>query len=91
MGAKSTKILKTVLEIMENTEVVLIYKKKLMYQKSIKPNTLCNVMHNSTIGDFTTIAPNEVILGNVKIGMSCYIGSNATILPNLELCENVIT
>jgi sugar O-acyltransferase (sialic acid O-acetyltransferase NeuD family) len=58
--------------------------------KFVKLNTNCNVMHNSIISDFTTIAPYAVILGNVKIGTNCYIGSNATILPNLELCENVV-
>jgi len=47
-------------------------------------------MHNSVIGDFTTIAPNTVILGNVKTGNRCCIGSNATILPNLVIGDDVI-
>lgn len=58
--------------------------------KFVKLNTFCNVMHNSIVGDYTTVAPNAIILGNVKIGKSCYIGSNATILPSIEICDNVI-
>jgi serine acetyltransferase len=39
-------------------------------------------MHDSEVGDFSTIAPNVVILGRVKIGQLCYIGANATLLPD---------
>lgn len=56
----------------------------------VKINTFCNIMHDSCIDNFTTIAPNAVILGNVKIGKYCYIGANATILPNTVICDNVI-
>lgn len=38
-------------------------------------------MHDCQIGKYTTIAPNAVILGRVKILQLCYIGSNSTILP----------
>jgi acetyltransferase-like isoleucine patch superfamily enzyme len=47
-------------------------------------------MHNSVIGDFVTIAPNAVILGNVNIGYCSYIGSNSTILPDINIGNNVI-
>jgi len=57
--------------------------------KFVKCNTLSNVMHNSKIGDYTTIAPNAVILGNVSIGERCYIGANATILPNIMIGDDV--
>ena len=56
----------------------------------VKINTYANVMHDSIIGDYSTVAPNAVILGNVKIGMRCYIGANATILPNLTICDDVV-
>lgn len=58
--------------------------------KFVKLNSLCNVMHDSIVDDFTTIAPNAVILGKVRIGKYCYIGSNATILPGISICNNVI-
>tara|TARA_Y100000589_G_scaffold290825_1_gene293787 strand:- start:797 stop:1459 length:663 start_codon:yes stop_codon:yes gene_type:complete len=58
--------------------------------KFVKLNTFCNIMHNSIIEDYTTIAPNAVLLGNVKTGKLCYIGSNATILPNICICDNVV-
>lgn len=40
-----------------------------------------NIIHDSQILKYTTIAPNAVILGRVKISELCYIGSNSTILP----------
>ena len=36
-------------------------------------------INETVIGEFTTIAPNAVILGNVSIGNRCYIGANSTI------------
>ncbi|NMC75676.1 MAG: acetyltransferase, partial [Candidatus Methanofastidiosa archaeon] len=56
----------------------------------VKLNTMCNIMHNSFIGDYSTIAPNAVILGNVSVESRCYIGANSTILPNLVIGENSI-
>ena len=50
-----------------------------------KLNSYCNVMHDSCIEDFTTIAPNAVILGRVKIGKGDYIGANATVLSNINI------
>lgn len=57
--------------------------------KFVKLNTGCNVMHNSVIEDFSTVAPNAVVLGNINVGKRCYIGSNATILPNLRIIDDV--
>ena len=51
----------------------------------VKLNTYCNVMHDNIVGDFSTIAPNAVSLGRIKIGKSSYIGANATILPGLVI------
>ena len=47
----------------------------------------CNsiVMHDNRIEDYTTIAPNAVLLGYVQIGKSAYIGANSTILPNVKI------
>ena len=56
----------------------------------VKINVSANIMHDCFIGDFTTIAPNAVILGNVNIGSRCYIGANSTILPNLQITNDVI-
>jgi sugar O-acyltransferase (sialic acid O-acetyltransferase NeuD family) len=51
----------------------------------VKLNTRCNVMHNTHVGVFSTVAPDAVLLGNVTVGDECYVGSNATILPNLKI------
>lgn len=53
----------------------------------VKLNSGCNIMHNSIIRDFSTIAPNAVVLGNVQIGKFCYLGANSTILPNIKICD----
>jgi acetyltransferase-like isoleucine patch superfamily enzyme len=47
-------------------------------------------MHDSTVGDFTTVAPNAVILGRVVIEKNCYIGANSTILPGVVVGEHSI-
>jgi sugar O-acyltransferase (sialic acid O-acetyltransferase NeuD family) len=48
-------------------------------------NVSARIMHDSLIGRYSTIAPNAVILGRVKIDECTYIGSNATILPGLNI------
>ena len=56
----------------------------------VKLNSLCNIMHDSLVDDFTTVAPNAVVLGYVKIGRSCYIGANSTILPEKKVGNGVM-
>lgn len=55
----------------------------------VKINTYANVMHDNIVGDYTTIAPNAVLLGYANIGKSSYIGSNSTILPQTIIGANV--
>lgn len=55
-----------------------------------KLNSLCNVMHDNIIGDFTTIAPNAVLLGRVTTGEGAYIGANATILPGISIGASAV-
>lgn len=50
-----------------------------------KLNSFCNVMHDNVIGDYSTIAPNAVLLGRVTTGLKSYIGANSTILPNISI------
>lgn len=56
----------------------------------VKINSFANIMHDSIVGKYTTIAPNAVLLGRVIIGESCYIGANSTILPNISIGSNSI-
>lgn len=56
----------------------------------VRINSCANVMHDSKIGAFTTVAPNAVILGRVQIGSCGYIGANSTILPEKIIGNNVI-
>lgn len=55
----------------------------------VKVNCCANIMHDSTIGNFATIAPNAVLLGGVSIGDFSYIGANVTILPGVNVGMNV--
>lgn len=56
----------------------------------VKLNTKANIMHDCSIGAFTTVAPNAVILGRVLVAENCYIGANATLLPEVEINKNVV-
>lgn len=56
----------------------------------VKINTFVNIMHDSLIGKFTTIAPNAVVLGRVKISESCYVGANSTILQGKMIGRKAI-
>ena len=42
-------------------------------------------MHDNTISDYVTIAPNVVNLGRITVGRSSYIGANATVLPEVMI------
>lgn len=55
-----------------------------------KLNVSANIMHDSIVGSFTTVAPNAVVLGKVHIGERCYIGANATILPNRVVNDDAV-
>ena len=50
-----------------------------------KLNSYANVMHDNVIEDYTTIAPNAVLLGRVTTGKGAYIGANSTILPSINI------
>ena len=49
-----------------------------------------NIIHDFQISQYTTIAPNAVILGRVIISELCYIGSNSTILREKEIRKKAI-
>ncbi len=56
----------------------------------VKLNSLCNIMHDSVIGEFSTVAPNAVVLGRITIGNHTYIGANSTILSEKIIGCSVI-
>jgi len=56
----------------------------------VKINTYANIMHDSKIGKYTTIAPNAVVLGRVKINQMCYIGANSTVLNDRIITAKTI-
>ena len=47
----------------------------------VKINVRANIMHDCSIGNYSTIAPNAVLLGGVCVEESVYVGANSTILP----------
>lgn len=54
---------------------------KVILKNGVRINCGANIMHEAYVDEFSTIAPNAVILGRCKIGKEAYIGANATILP----------
>ena len=58
--------------------------------KFVKLNTNSNIMHDSVIEDFCTVAPNAVCLGRVYVGAGSYVGANCTILPEIQIGENSV-
>jgi sugar O-acyltransferase (sialic acid O-acetyltransferase NeuD family) len=53
-------------------------------------NLNCTVGHDSVIAEFVELCPGVHISGNCKIGKLTFIGTNATILPNITIGKNVI-
>ncbi len=58
--------------------------------KCVKINIMANIMHDVSIGEYTTIAPSAVVLGRCQIGTNCYIGANSTILPELIVKDGAV-
>lgn len=50
--------------------------------KLVRVNSLANIMHDSIVEDYSTIAPSAVVLGRCNVKSIAYVGANATILPN---------
>ena len=57
-------------------------------QLNVKVNTAANIMHDVKVESHSTIAPNAVLLGYVKIGEMCFIGSHSTILPRIVIAND---
>ena len=58
--------------------------------RCVRVNSCANIMHDSCVGDFTTIAPSSVILGRCNIGNKVYIGANATVLPDIQIRGGIV-
>lgn len=52
-------------------------------------NTSSSIDHECVIGDFTHIAPNAVLCGNVKIGKGSFVGANSVIKQGVTIGNNV--
>lgn len=53
-------------------------------------NTGSIVEHDCFIDDFVQISPNATLCGYVKCGKFSFIGAGSTIIPNINIKENVI-
>ena len=58
--------------------------------KGVICNTGSSIDHECIIGDFTHIAPNAVLCGNVEIGKNSFIGANSVIRQGVHIGNNVI-
>lgn len=53
-------------------------------------NTRVSIHHDSKIGNYVTIAPNSVILGNVDIGDNTFIGAGTIIREKIKIGNNCL-
>lgn len=53
-------------------------------------NSGATIEHECVIGEFSHIAPNAVLAGNVTIGENTLIGANAVVIPGVIIGNNVI-
>lgn len=58
--------------------------------RCVKINIGATVMHDVSIGEFSTVAPGAVILGRVTIGDRVFVGANSTILPEVTIGSDSI-
>jgi len=58
--------------------------------RCVRINTGAVIMHDSVIGDFSTVAPRAVILGRCTVEEEVYIGANATILPGVTVHRGAV-
>ena len=50
--------------------------------KCVRVNVAANIMHNTEVDDFATVAPSACLLGDTHVGTCAYIGANSTVLPH---------
>jgi sugar O-acyltransferase (sialic acid O-acetyltransferase NeuD family) len=53
-------------------------------------NTGCSIDHESSIGDFSHLAPGVVVAGRTQIGSNTFIGLNSAIANKIRIGNNVI-
>ncbi|MCX6232347.1 MAG: NeuD/PglB/VioB family sugar acetyltransferase [Bacteroidetes bacterium] len=53
-------------------------------------NAFVSIHHDVIIEEFCEVSPHAILLGGCKIGAFTYIGTNATILPNIIIGNNVV-
>ena len=58
--------------------------------KCCKININATLHHESSIGDFSTIAPGAQILGHVKIGQAVYVGAGAVIRQRCRVGDHAV-
>lgn len=51
----------------------------------VKVNVGSAIFHESSIGEFATIAPNVTILGRACVGAGAYVGAASTLLPGVKV------
>ena len=52
-------------------------------------NNCCNVSHHSVLEACTKLGPGAIILGSCYLHAGSYVGANATLLPHVEIAEDV--
>ena len=53
-------------------------------------NLHVSIGHDTHVGDFVEMSPGVRISGNCQIGNYCNLGTNAVVLPGVNLGDNVV-
>jgi sugar O-acyltransferase (sialic acid O-acetyltransferase NeuD family) len=53
-------------------------------------NLNCTVGHDAQIGDFSTLSPGVHVSGGVLLGRSCFVGTGAVLLENVQIPDETI-
>ncbi len=56
----------------------------------VKIHIGAQIHHDCIIGEFSTIAPKALLLGNVEVGKNVYIGANSTIKQKIKIGKGAI-
>ena len=80
LSKKNCIIIQNYSKIMPNVEI----------NNGVKIHIGAQIHHDCIIGEFSTIAPKALLLGNVEVGKNVYIGANSTIKQKVKIGKGAI-
>ncbi|EJP1647588.1 UDP-N-acetylbacillosamine N-acetyltransferase [Campylobacter lari] len=63
---------------------------KASIKKGVILNTACVIEHECFVDEFSHVSVGAKLTGDVKIGKRCFLGVNSSIIPCINLCDDVV-